>query len=141
MSQRDEEFEHLTIAEAPAEEFEEVEQEEPKEREELPVAELLDYLRKVLEEGTARRLILRDRNERVLLDLPLAPTALFGAFGLLLMPLWMRIVTVVGLLSSVTIEILREVNDENSGKEGESAKERKQRVVIEQEEADKSEMV
>ncbi len=128
-------FEHLTIAEPPVAENVEAE-DEGQIGVELPFDKLFDYLQRVLEEGTARRVILRDRNARVLLDVPLGPSALFGAVGFMLMPLWMRIVTVVGVLSSITVEIQREVRDDEAFAEGsgEAPSTRKQRITIERDE-------
>lgn len=101
----------------------------------IPVDKLFEFVQKVLDEGSARRLVLRERAGRVLLDVPLGPSALVGAFGFLLMPLWLRIVTVVGVLSSITIEIHREITDDEAAGDDPAAGGRAQRITIESDDA------
>ena len=140
MNQNDQ-FEHLTIAEPPAENAETEDEDGAWDGVELPFDQLFEYLQRALEEGTARRLILRDRSARVLLDVPLGPSVLVGVVGFMLMPLWLRIVAVVGALSSITVEIQREVRDDEASGEvsGEAPSARKQRIIIERDEADANE--
>lgn len=134
-------YEHLTIHERSIGDHEEETEGEAVGGVEVPFEKLFEYLQMVLEEGAARRLILRDRNSRVLLDVPLGPSALVGAVGFLLMPLWLRIVTVVGVLSSITVEIQREVRDEGGFGEasGDVPSARKQRITIEHDEGEDQE--
>lgn len=126
-------YEHLTMRDPSNDGHDEESERETHSGVEIPFDQLFEFLQKVLEEGAARRLILRDRSSRVLLDVPLGPSALVGAVGFLLMPLWLRIVTVVGVLSSITVEIQREIQDEDSEEESQSraAGVQKQRITIE----------
>lgn len=129
-------YEHLTVEADDGAGQEEEFAQERRDSMDVPIERLFELLQKVLEEGAARRLILRDRQSRVLLDVPLGPTALVGTVGFLLMPLWLRIVAVVGVLSSITVEIQREVGQEDEADEGQSEPPiaRKQRIVIERDE-------
>ncbi|MCY3835424.1 MAG: DUF4342 domain-containing protein [Anaerolineaceae bacterium] len=129
-------YEHLTVGAADAVEPEEEFAEDQRNGVDVPIDRLFEFLQKVLEEGAARRLILRDRQARVLLDVPLGPSALVGTVGFLLIPMWLRIVTIVGVLSSITVEIQREVVDEDEAGEAQSGPPlpRKQRITIERDE-------
>ena len=131
-------YEHLTMRDPANDRHNEESERETQDRNEIPIDQLFEFLQKVLEEGAARRLILRDRSSRVLLDVPLGPSALVGAVGFLLMPLWLRIVTVVGVLSSITVEIQREIQDEESEEDSRrrAADVRKQRITIERDEGE-----
>ena len=125
-------YEHLTTREPASERQDEDTEHDTPGNVDIAFDQLFEYLQRVLEEGSARRLILRDRSSRVLLDVPLGTSALVGAVGFLLMPLWLRIVTVVGVLSSITVEIQREVRDDESEAEsqGPAASAQKQRITI-----------
>ena len=73
------------------------------EEKEVKSEDLLDYLKSVLEEGTARRIIVRNKEGRDLLNFPLA----VGVIGIVLAPFWIAVAGIVGLAQSFTVVVER----------------------------------
>ena len=78
---------------------------EPKgsEQREVKSEELLDYIKSVIKEGTAKRIIVRNKEGKDLLNFPLA----VGIVGVLLAPLWVAIAGIVGLASEFPVVVER----------------------------------
>lgn len=73
--------------------------------EELRVAgdQLVGTLRKLVREGNVRRIVVKDEQGRVFLEIPLT----VGAVGAVLVPLWAALGTLAALVSGFRIEIQR----------------------------------
>ncbi len=65
--------------------------------------ELLDYIKSVIKEGSAKRIIVRNKEGKDLLNFPLA----VGVVGVILAPLWVAIAGIVGLASEFTVVVER----------------------------------
>lgn len=77
------------------------------EEREVPGGQVVERVRELVAAGNVRRLVLRDMNDRVLLDLPLfAGVAVGGAMALYTPPLAL-LSTVAALLARVKLEIVR----------------------------------
>ncbi len=82
--------------------------------EELEVAgsQLVEQVRNLLEQGNIRRLIIRDQESRVLLEIPLTIGAVAGGALLVFYPLLAGLAVVGGLVAKLRIEIVRVLDDE-----------------------------
>lgn len=84
--------------------------------EELEVAgsQLVEQVRNLIEQGNIRRLIIRDQENRVLLEIPLTIGAVAGGALLMFYPLLAGLAVVGGLVAKLRIEIVRVLDDEVS---------------------------
>ena len=64
---------------------------------------LMDELKKIVREGNVQRVIVRAKDGRELLNLPLT----IGVIGLALAPFWIAVAAVVGIASEYTIVVER----------------------------------
>ena len=67
-------------------------------------AKLKATLKALIREGNVRRIVLRNGGGRTLLDMPLAA----GIAGVVLLPFWMAVGTVVALATDFTILVERD---------------------------------
>ena len=67
-------------------------------------AKLKATLKALIREGNVRRIVLRNGEGRTLLDMPLAA----GIAGVVLLPFWMAVGTVVALATDFTILVERD---------------------------------
>ena len=65
--------------------------------------DLLEELKKLVHEGNVRRIIVRNKDGRELLNFPLSA----GIVGVLLLPFWAAVAAIVGLAKEFTIVIER----------------------------------
>ena len=81
--------------------------------EQLEVAgnQVVDRVRQLIEEGNVRRLILRNTEGRVLLEIPLTAGVAVGGAVFWLNPLLAGLGAIAALLARVSIEIVREEPD------------------------------
>lgn len=75
---------------------------------EVQGSQLVDRVKQIVEEGNARRLILRNEEGRTLLEVPLTAGAVVGGALLWFNPLLAGIAAIGGLLLKVRIEIERD---------------------------------
>jgi DNA-binding Lrp family transcriptional regulator len=77
--------------------------------EEIEVAanQLVDRVKELVQEGNVRRLIIRNNENRVLLEIPLTAGVAAGAAVTLFMPLFAALGAMAALVAQVKIEIVR----------------------------------
>lgn len=73
------------------------------ERMNVAADQVVDTLKRLIREGTVRRILVKNAQGRTLLDLPVTA----GAVGLLLAPAWLVAGTVAALVGGLTIDIER----------------------------------
>ena len=64
---------------------------------------LLETVKKIVREGNARRIVIRNEEDRVLLEFPLSA----GVVGAALLPMWAAIGAVAALVGNCSIEVER----------------------------------
>jgi Domain of unknown function (DUF4342) len=92
--------EQTTVVEAPVEE---TPRRGPIQRIRLSGEALLDRLKALVREGNVTRIVVRDAQDGVILDLPLA----VGVVGTALIPVWAAVGAVVALGTNCSIEVER----------------------------------
>lgn len=80
--------------------------------EELEVAgnQLVERVKELIQQGNIRRLIIRDQEDRALLEIPLTIGAVAGGALLVFYPLLAGLAVIGGLVAKVRIEIVRVVD-------------------------------
>ena len=68
---------------------------------------LLETVKRIVREGTARRIVIRNDEDRVLLEFPLSA----GVVGAALLPMWAAIGAVAALVGNCSIEVERRSED------------------------------
>lgn len=74
---------------------------------EIAASELVDKTKELIEEGNVRRLIIRDQDDEVLLEVPLTAGVAVGGVVTLLAPVLAAIGAMAALLTHVKVEIIR----------------------------------
>lgn len=67
-------------------------------------SELLGTLRKLLQDATVRRIVVKSREGRTILDVPLS----LGVLGLVVLPFWVGALLLAGTAGGYTIQVERE---------------------------------
>ena len=84
--------------------------------EEVEVAgnELVDRVKELVREGNVRRLIIRNANSEVLIEVPLTPAVVVGGVATIINPVLAALGALAALIARVKIEVVRvdEVDDE-----------------------------
>lgn len=84
--------------------------------EEMEVAgsELVERVKDLVAEGNVRRLIIRNANDEVLIEVPLTPAVVVGGVATILNPVIAALGTMAALIAKLKIEIVRveEIDDE-----------------------------
>jgi hypothetical protein len=75
----------------------------PKETHRVTGDDLLQTVKKIVKEGNARRIVIRNDEDRVLLSFPLSA----GVVGAALLPMWAAIGAVGALVGNCSIEVER----------------------------------
>ena len=73
------------------------------EEREVKSEDLLDELKKLVHEGNVRRIIVKAKDGRELLNFPLAA----GIIGVVLLPFWAAVAAIVGLAKEFTVVVER----------------------------------
>ena len=68
-------------------------------------SKLIAELKKIIHEGNVRRVKIKNKDDKVLLDMPLT----IGAVGVVLLPFWAGVAAIVGLAKEFTLTVEREV--------------------------------
>jgi hypothetical protein len=100
--------EHEEVYEAeeiPAEEEseEEVQDEDGKERYMIAGEKLLSKVKELIHEGNVRRIIIKNEEDKVLIEIPLT----FGVVGAAFFPVWAAVGAIAALVTSCSIEVER----------------------------------
>jgi hypothetical protein len=66
--------------------------------------QLISKLKQILHEGNVRRIVIKDENDKVLIEIPLA----LGVVGVLLAPVWAAVGGIAALASNLKIVVVRE---------------------------------
>lgn len=79
--------------------------EENKRTEEFHVdgANLMDKLKELVHEGNVQRVVIKNKDGRTLLDMPLV----VGAVGALLLPFWAAVAAIVGVANEYSLSVER----------------------------------
>jgi hypothetical protein len=78
---------------------------------EIAGGQLVDRIKDIIEEGNVRRVIIRNPEGRVLLEIPLTVGAVAGGALLFLYPVIAAVGALAALVARVTVEIVREEPD------------------------------
>ena len=81
------------------------------ERVNLASGDLLGFIKHVIAQGNARRLIVRKADGSPLMDIPLTAGAIMGGGMTLFMPIITAIVAMTALVRQVQVEIIRKDDD------------------------------
>jgi hypothetical protein len=69
---------------------------------------LVSEVKKLVREGNVRRIIIRNEEDRTLIEIPLT----IGVVGAALFPVWAAVGAIAALVTSCSIEVEREVEEE-----------------------------
>ena len=85
--------------------------------EELEIAgkDLLSVIESVIKDGTAKRVVIRNKEGRSLLEIPLAAGVAVGGAAVLMAPVFAAISAMAALMSEVKVEIVRSGDQEEDG--------------------------
>ncbi len=78
---------------------------------ELAGHELIGRVKQLVAEGNVRRLIIRNAEDKVLLEIPLTAAVLGGGVTVLLAPVLAAVGGLAALVTRLKVEIVREVDD------------------------------
>lgn len=70
--------------------------------------QLVERVKELIEQGNVRRIIIRNQEGRILMEIPLTLGAVAGSVLLVLQPLLVGLAAIGALLARVSIEIVRE---------------------------------
>lgn len=85
--------------------------------EEIEVAgsDLVDRVKEIVQEGNVRRLIIRNANNDVLIEVPLTPAVVVGGVATIINPILAALGALAALIAKLKIEVVRvEHIDENA---------------------------
>lgn len=87
--------------------------------EEVEVAgnELVDRVKELVQEGNVRRLIIRNANNEVLIEVPLTPAVVVGGVATIINPVLAALGALAALIAKLKIEVVRvdEVDGDSDG--------------------------
>ena len=69
---------------------------------------LLETVKRIVKEGNARRIVIRNEEDKVLVEFPLTA----GVVGAALLPVWAAVGAVAALVGNCSIEVERKPGDE-----------------------------
>lgn len=82
-----------------------------RERHETTGDKLLETVKRLVREGNARRIVIRNDEDRVLLEFPLSA----GVVGAALLPVWAAVGAVAALVGNCSIEVERKPDQGEDG--------------------------
>ena len=80
---------------------------------EIAASELVDRTKELIEEGNVRRLIIRNQEDEVLLEVPLTTGVAVGGVVTLIAPVLAALGAMAALLTHVKVEIVRTRKDQS----------------------------
>jgi DNA-binding Lrp family transcriptional regulator len=75
---------------------------------EIAGSQLVDRVKELIEQGNVRRLIIRNPEDRILLEIPLTIGVVAGGALALFMPVWAALGAMAALVARVKVEVVRE---------------------------------
>ena len=81
----------------------------------IAASELVDRTKELIEEGNVRRLIIRNEDDEVLMEVPLTAGVVVGGAVTIVAPVLAALGALAALLTYVKIEVVRERKDETDG--------------------------
>jgi Domain of unknown function (DUF4342) len=82
---------------------------------EIAASELVDRTKELIEEGNVRRIIIRNEDDEVLLEVPLTAGVVVGGAVTIVAPVLAALGALAALLTHVKIEVVRAKQDETDG--------------------------
>lgn len=79
---------------------------------ELAGSEVVDRLKEIVNAGNVRRLVIRNAEDHVLMEIPLTAGLAAGALGVILAPVWTALGAMAAVITRVKIEIVRQDEDD-----------------------------
>ena len=70
--------------------------------------ELIDYIKKLIKEGNVRRLIIKKKNGKAVLEIPLSAGVGIGGLLLVLVPVIVAIGSVAAWMAEFRVEVIRD---------------------------------
>ena len=83
---------------------------------EIAASDLVDRTKELIEEGNVRRLIIRNQDDEVLMEVPLTAGVVVGGTITIVAPVLAALGALAALLTHVKIEVVRARKDETDGK-------------------------
>jgi hypothetical protein len=81
----------------------------------IAASELVDRTKELIEEGNVRRIIIRNQEDEVLLEVPLTAGVVVGGAVTIVAPVLAALGALAALLTHVKVEVVRERKDETDG--------------------------
>jgi Domain of unknown function (DUF4342) len=82
---------------------------------EIAASDLVDRTKELIEEGNVRRLIIRNEEDEVLMEVPLTAGVVVGGAVTIVAPVLAALGALATLLTHVKVEVVRERKDETDG--------------------------
>jgi len=82
---------------------------------EIAASDLVDRTKELIEEGNVRRIIIRNQEDEVLMEVPLTAGVVVGGAVTIVAPVLAALGALAALLTHVKIEVVRESKDETDG--------------------------
>jgi hypothetical protein len=82
---------------------------------EIAASDLVERTKELIEEGNVRRLIIRNQEDEVLLEVPLTAGVVVGGAVTIVAPVLAALGALAALLTDVKIEVVRAEQDETDG--------------------------
>jgi hypothetical protein len=82
---------------------------------EIAASDLVERTKELIEEGNVRRLIIRNQDDEVLMEVPLTAGVVVGGAVTIVAPVLAALGALAALLTYVKIEVVRERKDETDG--------------------------
>ena len=82
---------------------------------EIAASDLVDRTKELIEEGNVRRLIIRNEEDEVLMEVPLTAGVVVGGAVTIVAPVLAALGALAALLTHVKIEVVRTKNDGTDG--------------------------
>jgi hypothetical protein len=82
---------------------------------EIAASDLVEKTKELIEEGNVRRLIIRNQDDEVLMEVPLTAGVVVGGAVTIVAPVLAALGALAALLTHVKIEVVRERKDETDG--------------------------
>ena len=82
---------------------------------EIAASDLVDRTKELIEEGNVRRLIIRNQDDEVLMEVPLTAGVVVGGAVTIVAPVLAALGALAALLTRVKIEVVRAKQDETDG--------------------------
>ena len=82
---------------------------------EIAASDLVDRTKELIEEGNVRRIIIRNQEDEVLLEVPLTAGVVVGGAVTIVAPVLAALGALAALLTHVKIEVVRAKQDETDG--------------------------